>query len=550
MPAAVYAEQDSASDSSFEDGRHTQHAPLLPLQSWSPTAFKESFQLPSSPTVPAWAVKLPFPLPPILRRRCFLLAVILLATLGSIPLLLWAKMDPRELERVPEKLGVNPPPPMPIAASPQAQTTDDAEATHGEDALPVHLRPDTYLEGWAATTHFRDSLRNDTGYMTSFLSAGWTNDQITVVRISHLVVPCPHLTVFAGEPDIPRSDLGTHPYSPAVHLPHRHGRIPLPFSDIFDVPRMVSALNAPILEWHMVKDLERAHAEDVKDEIGCWNIWEVDNVPSDGPRGSYTTTLLNLDISYTRAPASVKLIPNFEHDSHSTFWSLAKLAFPEEPDEVVGGNHVVLPPDEQLVCYDYLYYVCALDPFEFERDYSPMWREVMVHAHWTESLQDLARGYLRRMFRLAEGAAIPPYIAIHARRGDFAGWCGDVPREECFAPLGAFARRVAEVQEALRARHGVYVSHVVMTGDERDQVWWQAVEERGWLRVDHDTERTAERFGKWYPVVLDAVVQSMSVGFVGTDRSTFSHMARRRVEDWNHGVTRLVKWGFPGADDH
>ena len=57
---------------------------------------------------------------------------------------------------------------------------------------------------------------------------------------------------------------------------------------------MVSALNAPILEWHMVKDLERSHAEDVKDEIGCWNIWEVDNVPSDGPRGSYTTTLLGL----------------------------------------------------------------------------------------------------------------------------------------------------------------------------------------------------------------------------------------------------------------
>lgn len=53
-----------------------------------------------------------------------------------------------------------------------------------------------------------------------------------------------------------------------------------------------------------------------------------------------------------------------------------------------------------------------------------------------------------------------------------------------------------------------------------------------------------------YPVVLDAVVQSMAAGFVGTDRSTFSHMARRRVTDWNHGAVRLVKWGTPNADAH
>ena len=39
-----------------------------------------------------------------------------------------------------------------------------------------------------------------------------------------------------------------------------------------------------------------------------------------------------------------------------------------------------------------------------------------------------------------------------------------------------------------------------------------------------------------YPVVLDAVVQSMAIGFVGTDRSTFSIMGRRRVSDWNRGA--------------
>jgi hypothetical protein len=53
-----------------------------------------------------------------------------------------------------------------------------------------------------------------------------------------------------------------------------------------------------------------------------------------------------------------------------------------------------------------------------------------------------------------------------------------------------------------------------------------------------------------YPVIIDAVVQSNGMGFVGTELSTFSTLARRRVEDWQAGVTRTVKWGYKGADDH
>lgn len=71
------------------------------------------------------------------------------------------------------------------------------------------------------------------------------------------------------------------------------------------------------------------------------------------------------DISYTKAPTWIKIIPRYEHDQHSSFSSLATLAFPElraenavEPRESP-QNHVKLPPDEQLLCYDYLYYVCS-----------------------------------------------------------------------------------------------------------------------------------------------------------------------------------------------
>ncbi|RPD59329.1 hypothetical protein L226DRAFT_548405 [Lentinus tigrinus ALCF2SS1-7] len=480
------------------------------------------------------------------RRRYVVAAVLSLITLSSIPAFMFNRRLYSPAERMPPQPPIISPflRPTSHTASPIVHTpVKETEIT--EDTLPVHLQPDTHLEGWSATVHFRDSLRNDTGYMTSFLSAGWTNDQIT---IGHLI----YLAMITGRvPILP-------PFTSFI------AGTPMPFSQTFDVPRMVVALNIPILEWHMVKNLELARNQNVFDEIGCWNIMEVNDIHAPeserGPRGSITPSLLGLDISYTRAPPSIKLLPGYEHDSHSTFWSLAKLAFPEERKRVLDRpdehptrpserKKVMIPPDEQLVCYDFLYYLCSVEPFDsFERDYSPMWRNVMKHAHWTRETTQLALSYLRKTLRLDDNASIPSYITIHARRGDFEGWCGTVPKADCLPPLSAFARRVRQIQEELRERHGIYASTVIMTSDEKDPLWWDGVRERGWIRVDHDSLGTAREHGNWYPVVLDAVIQSMGMGFVGTDRSTFSHMARMRVTDWNHGAARMVKWGHIGAD--
>ena len=53
-----------------------------------------------------------------------------------------------------------------------------------------------------------------------------------------------------------------------------------------------------------------------------------------------------------------------------------------------------------------------------------------------------------------------------------------------------------------------------------------------------------------YPVLIDAGIQASGTGFVGTDRSTMSTLARRRVLSWQDGVARTIQWGRPGADDH
>jgi len=207
-----------------------------------------------------------------------------------------------------------------------------------------------------------------------------------------------------------------------------------------------------------------------------------------------------------------------------------------------------LPPDEQLLCYDYLYYVCAQQPFEFNFDYSPAWRFVGQYMRWSPQLESLINQYARRTIGVPDDEPTPNWIAVHVRHGDFKNLCADVPLSDCFAPLSVIAKRVQEVKEELLGRMGIVVENVIMTSDENDEAWWDGVRSRGWFQVDHS--ETVQLYGPWYPVLIDAGIQSSGVGFVGTDRSTMSILAKRRVESWRDGAVRMVKWGRPGADDH
>ena len=119
------------------------------------------------------------------------------------------------------------------------------------------------------------------------------------------------------------------------------------------------------------------------------------------------------DISYTKAPTWIKTIPRFQHDRFSSFSSLATLAFPEIRADVAGEpreseqNHVKLPPDEQLLCYDYLYYVCSHQSFEFEFDYSPAWLHVGQHLHWTPRVENLVDQYVRKALGVDDSSRTP-----------------------------------------------------------------------------------------------------------------------------------------------
>ncbi|KAK0194202.1 hypothetical protein F5146DRAFT_926365 [Armillaria mellea] len=389
----------------------------------------------------------------------------------------------------------------------------------------------------APTEHFSDNLLPDVKYITSWISAGWTNDVMTYINLIYLGLITDRVPIL---PMFTPSHIG--PAAP-----------PIAFGDVFDVPRLRQALDRPILEWRDVKDPNSAEL----DGLGCWNVWEATSQNhAQGPRESQflVDLLCILDVSYTRLPDWVKLIQNYEHDSHTTFWTLARFAFPDTrnanlvtplPSPIL---NVSLPPDEQLLCYDYLYYVCAQQPFEYDHDYSPAWRFVTQHMHWVPSLEALAKTYINRALGLEDDGPTPAYIAIHARHADFKNYCWGATQDVCFPSVTVTARRVQEVKDELLQTKGIDVKHVIMTSDERNASWWEEVAQQGWYAPDHS--KTKELYGDWYPLLVDAVIQSGGVGFVGTDRSTMSILARRRVESWQSGVTRTLLWGSPHADDH
>jgi len=390
------------------------------------------------------------------------------------------------------------------------------------------------------TERFRDNLRNDTKYLTSWISSGWTNDVITYGNIIYMAMLTERVPIIG-------------PFTVSHAIAGRMDAGDIHFGEVFDMDYLSQAIGTPVLEWHEVKNSSSTEVED----IGCWSIWQAVQTREPDPRNGNALALQGLDISFTAAPTSIQIIPGYEHDPHARFWTVASLLYSPDKEEAMKRDPqpskvhgVVLPPDDHLACFDYLYYLCAHTPFEYNFDVGPAWRFVLKHLRWTKRLQAIGDHYLKVIFNVPEHEPVPPYIAIHARRNDFHWYCNDVPLDECYPSIPVFQRRIREIQEEVQERHGYTPRHVVMLSDERDPAWWDSIREVGWYTTASIVQDTQEKHGGWYPLLVDAVIQSSGIGFIGTTSSTMSVLAGRRVEAWYDGVFKLVKWGSAHADDH
>jgi len=397
------------------------------------------------------------------------------------------------------------------------------------DTPPLSSASSQVLNG-PPTTHFRDNLRNDTNYITAWSNAGFTNQFMGYVNMIYLS------TITDRVPIIP-------PFAPAEHISASAGIIP--FGDIFDLEHLRHVLRTPILEWRDVKILSDHNSPEI-DHLGCWSTRNEN--ARDPNRAENLVHHLGLDVSYTRVPRVTRKLD----ENHVVFSQLAATIYPVHPlvSPLSLPRFATSPlghsssPDEKLSCFDFLYYVTSgVDLYEWRFSWSPAWQTIARHLKFTQPMLDLSQEYLRRAFLIHESDnELPPFIAVHIRRGDFAYQCSADRNPECFPPLSVYKKHVDEIMVEIQASHDIepHALQVLVMSDEVSPDFWEEVRNEGWFHINHTTERTLERLGEWYPPLIDVVSQSQAVGFVGTEDSTFSLMGQRRVEDWNGGVTRSV----------
>ena len=89
---------------------------------------------------------------------------------------------------------------------------------------------------------------------------------------------------------------------------------------------------------------------------------------------------------------------------------------------------------------------------------------------------------------------------------------------------------------------------VICTSDERDQtlIRDEILPVVPCVYANHTLLGTVERYGVWFPTVLDAIILSRGIGFVGTEGSTVSSLASLRVKWWQRGATT---WAYRSDDD-
>ena len=68
-----------------------------------------------------------------------------------------------------------------------------------------------------------------------------------------------------------------------------------------------------------------------------------------------------------------------------------------------------------------------------------------------------------------------------------------------FISCAVLIRRNREVQDELYERKGIRIpmTRVIMTSDETDETWWDEVAALGWVAMDHEKQKTVERYGRW-----------------------------------------------------
>ncbi|GJN93299.1 hypothetical protein Rhopal_006346-T1 [Rhodotorula paludigena] len=306
-------------------------------------------------------------------------------------------------------------------------------------------------------------------------------------------------------------------------------------SDFFDVPKWIEATNVSIVEFSDAKSKTAALPED----ISCWGpAWNRQPFLAD-----YKTTM-----------HSWPFPPNLADGRKTSFQAIEVLAASDHAawldshaQAEYGGLETAPPrPEAQLLCFQNVYYVQEL-VFKAGRPLPPaytieelppdrpLWSLIGRHLRFTRQVDYVVDDFLRTMY----GGRIGKFIGVHVRQGDFIRGAKAVNGSQELVDV--YAGGVREIQAALKARGVIWRdAPVVFATDSQDAQFLKLLAKMGWIYLDHGKFSTLEKYGGWYPGLLDSAVLSRGIGFVGTHKSTFSYMAQRRVETWNNGIGMVV----------
>ncbi|KAG8962151.1 hypothetical protein FRC05_005492 [Tulasnella sp. 425] len=443
---------------------------------------------------------------------------------------------------------------------------------------------------FAGTPLIHDSatynLQPDKKYVTTWNYGGMTNEVMVWMNLIHLGLKSDRVPIIF----------------PLVGSEYHVGVGPetLSAGSIFDLPRLMEAIEHPVLDWQDVKkgrfnrpwhEVDRvSHPDD--ELLGCWSIVQTFDESKrplsreGGPHvlhlGEIRTTFsptredprredprkklmryslgIATDVQYTAVPPNVKL--KGSEGWHTTFDSLSHLLSNEGRSEALTldpplptyGERGLPPtvafpnPDNQVACFDNLYWVWQKQVWEWETDPCPTWEAVGKHLHFTKEADEIATLYLQKLFGLEVDEEVPSFIAIHARHTDFKNLCR-TPNDpdSCYTSLTEYTEHVQDLTAELVRIHGAdsplaKVKEVIMMSDETDPKWWADVEMIGWKQMRSYEDEIARDYGRRWPAIVDTIVQSRSSAFIGTSQSTFSLISAWRVKTWNNGPWKLVEW--------
>ncbi|KAL8287015.1 hypothetical protein RQP46_004021 [Phenoliferia psychrophenolica] len=313
----------------------------------------------------------------------------------------------------------------------------------------------------------------------------------------------------------------------------------LALNSVFDIKSFSYYSNVSMVEWRNVKipDVPGTRHE----KLSCWG-WRDErplaryNVHTDfWPPPGQLTVPSSIETSMT-FPAIEVLVSQ----SQDTWLKETAIRYFGSVEKAPAF------PDSQLLCFENLFYVPSTHFVEgaVDRSYAieefapddPVWSQVGRHLYFSDAVNRIADELLHSLL----GSTKNPFVAIHIRQGDFVA-LGRTALAVADSYLAA--EQAVQIELAGRKRPGLFSVGtlgnrrlpVLFTTDSEDPIFVEKLVKLGWIHVDHTEFATATRFGGWYPGILDSVLLSRSIGFVGTKMSTFSYIAARRVETWNGG---------------